>query len=128
MERIHSERFEKGMKNLEEIDTDARKKVFERLNAISPFMARYLVESFSDVGALPQISNREREIANIGALTAIGYAPSQLRFHINAGLNVGLTRDEIIAIINTMSVFAGFPVTINALFTAQEVFKERGLA
>lgn len=128
MEKINCERFEKGMKNLEEIDTDARKKVYERLNAISPFMARYLVESFSDVGVLPQISNREREIANIGALTAIGYAQSQLRFHINAGLNVGLTRDEIIAIINTMSVFAGFPATINALFAAQEVFKERGLA
>jgi 4-carboxymuconolactone decarboxylase len=128
MENISSERFKNGMKKLEEIDSDAGKHVYERLNAISPFMARYLVESFSDVGALPQISNREREIANIGALTAIGYARSQLRFHINAGLNVGLTRDEIIAIINTMSIFAGFPATINALFTAQEVFRERGLA
>lgn len=128
MEKTKSERFEKGMNNLEEIDTDARKKVYERLEAVSPFMARYLVESFSDLGALPQISNREREIASIGALTAIGYARSQLVFHINAGLNVGLTRDEIIAIINTMSVFAGFPATINALFAAQEVFRERGLA
>ncbi len=126
MEKVESERFENGMKNLEEIDSDARNHVYERLNAISPFMARYLVESFSDIGALPEINNREREIANIGALTAIGYAKSQLRFHINAGLNVGLTKDEIIAIINSMSVFAGFPATINALFVAQEVFKERG--
>ena len=127
MERITSERFEKGMRNLEEVDPDARNHVYERLNSVSPFMARYLVESFSDVGALPQISNREREVASIGALTAIGYASSQLRFHISAGLTAGLTKDEIIAIINTMSVFAGFPATINALFTAQEVFRERGL-
>ena len=124
---METERFEKGMRKLEQIDGDAGKNVYERLNAISPFMARYLVESFGEVCALPQITNREREIAVIGACTALGYALPQLKVHINAGLNVGLTQDEIIAIINTMSAYAGFPATLNALFTAQEVFTERGL-
>jgi 4-carboxymuconolactone decarboxylase len=125
---MHSERFDTGMKKLEEIDGDAGKNVYGKLNAISPFMARYLVECFGEVCALPEISNREREIAVIGALTALGHALPQLKVHVNAGLNVGLSKDEIIAIINTMSAYAGFPATLNALFTAQEVFVERGLA
>ncbi len=125
---MHSDRFEKGMKKLEEIDGDAGKNVHERLQKISPFMAQYLVESFGEVCAIPEIGNREREIAVIGALTALGYAQPQLNVHVHAGLNVGLTKYEIIAVINTMAVYAGFPATLNALFTAQEVFTERGLA
>ncbi|NMB78755.1 MAG: carboxymuconolactone decarboxylase family protein, partial [Methanomicrobiales archaeon] len=59
---MQSERFKNGMKKLEEIDGDAGKNVYGRLEKISPFMARYLVESFGEVCALPEISNREREI------------------------------------------------------------------
>lgn len=125
---MHSDRFEKGMKKLEEIDGDAGKNVHERLQKISPFMAQYLVESFGEVCAIPEIGNREREIAVIGALTAPRYAQTQLNVHVHAGLNVGITKDEIIAVINTMAAYAGFPATLNALFTAQDVFTERGLA
>jgi len=125
---MHSGRFEKGMEKLVEIDGDAGKNVYERLVQVSPFMARYLVESFGEVCALQEISNREREIAVIGALVALGHALPQLKVHVHAGLNVGLTKDEIVAIINTMSLYAGFPATLNALYTAQEVFTERGLA
>jgi 4-carboxymuconolactone decarboxylase len=124
---MQSERFLHGMKKLEEIDGDAGKNVYERLEKVSPFMAQYLVESFGEVCSLPQINNREREIAVIGACTALGYALPQLKVHVNAGLNVGLTKDEIIAIINPMSAYAGFPATLNALYAAQEVFMERGL-
>ena len=125
---MHSERFEKGMEKLVEIDGDAGKNVYERLVQVSPFMARYLVESFGEVCALQEISNREREIAVIGALVALGHALPQLKVHVHAGLNVGLTKDEIVAIINTMALYAGFPATLNALYTVQEVFTERGLA
>ena len=90
-------------------------------------MARGMVASFGEAGVRQPISNREREIAVISALTTLGYALPQLRVHVNAGLNVGLKKDEIIAVISTMTAYAGFPATLNALFTAQEVFTERGL-
>lgn len=120
-------RFEKGMMKLEELGSGAGKNAFEQLNEISPFLARFLVESFGEVCALPEINNREREIAVIAACTTLGYAIPQLKTHINAGLNVGLTKDEIIAIINTMSAYAGFPATLNSLKAAQEVFQMRGI-
>jgi 4-carboxymuconolactone decarboxylase len=124
---MDDERFDNSMRKFIEINGDAGKNVYERLNAISPPIARQMVASFGETGARPAVSTREREIAIIGALTTLGYALPQLRVHINAGLNVGLTKDEIIAIISTMTSYAGFPATLNALFTAQDVFMERGL-
>jgi 4-carboxymuconolactone decarboxylase len=48
-----------------------------------------------------------------------------LKVHIEAGLNVGLTREEILEILMQMAVYAGFPAALNALFAAREVFAHR---
>ncbi|MTF22806.1 hypothetical protein GJD79_27355, partial [Klebsiella pneumoniae] len=42
---------------------------------------------------------RSREIATIAALTALGNAEPQLKVHIAAGLNVGLTQEEITVVV-----------------------------
>ncbi|GGZ45089.1 hypothetical protein GCM10011273_34860 [Asticcacaulis endophyticus] len=43
----------------------------------------------------------------------MGNAAPQLKVHIEAGLNVGLSRDEITEIIMQMAVYAGFPAALN---------------
>ncbi|HCE25529.1 MAG TPA: 4-carboxymuconolactone decarboxylase, partial [Hyphomonas sp.] len=63
-----------------------------------------------------------REIATIAALTAMGTAQPQLKVHIQAGLNVGLTKSEIEEIIIQMSVYAGFPAALNGMQAAKEVY------
>jgi 4-carboxymuconolactone decarboxylase len=68
---------------------------------------------------------RSREIATVAALTALGIATPQLKVHIHGGLNVGLTRQELIEIIIQMAIYAGFPAALNAMFAAREVFQER---
>jgi 4-carboxymuconolactone decarboxylase len=54
----------------------------------------------------------------------MGTAAPQLKVHIEAGLNVGLSQDE-----NGGSYANGgvrrFPAALNALFIAKEVFGER---
>lgn len=119
--------MEIGMRKLKDVDGKAGEEVYERISKISPFMAGFLVESFGDVYSIPAIDDKTREIAVIGALTALGYAIPQLKVHIHAGLNVGLSKEEILAIINTIGIYAGFPAALNALFAAQEVFDEAGL-
>jgi 4-carboxymuconolactone decarboxylase len=64
-------------------------------------------------------------VATIAALTALGNAAPQLKVHIEAGLNVGLSRDEIVEVIMQMAVYAGFPAALNGLFAAKEVFENR---
>lgn len=116
-------RYETGLRVLSEVDGAAGEAVAASLAAIAPDFARYLIEfPFGDIYARPGLGLREREIATIAALAAMGNARPQLEVHIQAGLNVGLTRDEIVEILMQMAVYAGFPAALNGLFAAQAAF------
>ena len=116
-------RFERGSRALAEIDGHGGQKVVDSLADIAPDFARYIVEfPFGDIYCRPGLDLRAREIATIAALTAMGNAAPQLKVHIQAGLNVGLSKDEIVEIIMQMAVYAGFPAALNGLFAAKEVF------
>lgn len=99
------------------------------LEDIAPDFANYILEfPFGDIYSRPGLDLRAREIATIAALTAMGNATPQLKVHIEAGLNVGLSKEEVIEIIIQMAVYAGFPAALNGLFAAKEVFVARGLS
>lgn len=118
-------RFERGKKALEAIDGQAGQNVISSLADIAPEFATYIVEyPFGDIYNRKQLGLRERQIATIAALTALGNANPQLKVHIEAGLNVGLTRTEIVEVLMQMSVYAGFPAALNGIFAAKEVFQE----
>ncbi|BCS89489.1 carboxymuconolactone decarboxylase family protein [Pseudodesulfovibrio sediminis] len=117
-------RYELGLKKLEEIDGQAGTNVIESLKDIAPDFATYLIEfPFGDIYARPGLDLQSREIATIAALTAMGTATPQLKVHITAGLNVGLSREQIVETIMQMAVYAGFPAALNGLFAAQDVFE-----
>ncbi|RXT56590.1 4-carboxymuconolactone decarboxylase [Bosea sp. Tri-44] len=121
------ERFERGLRALSEIDGHAGENVIAQLSDIAPDFARYVIEfPFGDVYSRPGLDLRSREVATIAALAALGNAAPQLKVHIEAGLNVGLSRDEIVEILIQMAVYAGFPAALNGLFAAKEVFAARG--
>ncbi|WP_328587476.1 carboxymuconolactone decarboxylase family protein [Algihabitans albus] len=115
--------MERGRRLLSEIDGEAGERVAASLSGIAPDFARYLLEfPFGDIYARPGLALRDREIATIAALTAMGTATPQLKVHIEAGLKVGLSRDEIVEIVMQMAVYAGFPAALNGLQAAKEVF------
>lgn len=119
-------RLERGRRALDAIDGQAGRNVVEALADIAPDFATYLVEfPFGDIYSRPGLSLRDREIATIAALAAMGTAQPQLKVHIEAGLNVGLTQDEITEVLMQMAVYAGFPAALNALFVAKEAFGAR---
>ena len=116
-------RYERGLRALADIDGHGGQKVIDALEGIAPDFARYLIEfPFGDIYSRPGLDLRAREIATIAALTALGNAAPQLKVHIQAGLNVGLSREEITETIMQMAVYAGFPAALNGLFAAKEVF------
>jgi 4-carboxymuconolactone decarboxylase len=119
-------RLERGRRALADIDGEAGAKVIDALADIAPDFATYLFEfPFGDIYSRPGLDLRAREIATIAALTALGNATPQLKVHIEAGLNVGLTRAEITEVIIQMAVYAGFPAALNGLFACKEVFAHR---
>jgi len=118
-----SDRRLRGQQKLAEIDGAAGQNVIDALADIAPDFAGYLFEyPFGDIYSRPGLDLRAREIATIAALAAMGNAAPQLKVHIEAGLNVGLQREEIVEILMQMSVYAGFPAALNGLFAAKEVF------
>ena len=120
---MSSERYTTGQEMLQRVDGKGGDAVVNSLKDIAPDFARYLIEfPFGDIYARPGLDLRSREIATIAALTALGNAAPQLKVHIAAGLNVGLTQEEITEVIMQMAVYAGFPAALNGLFAAKEVF------
>lgn len=119
-------RLERGRRALAEIDGEAGQNVVAALAEVAPDFATYLLEfPFGDIYSRPGLDLRSREVATIAALAAMGNAAPQLKVHIEAGLNVGLSREEITEIIMQMAVYAGFPAALNGLFAAKEVFARR---
>ncbi|MCD7107740.1 carboxymuconolactone decarboxylase family protein [Rhizobium sp. DKSPLA3] len=124
--RASETRLERGRRALAEIDGQAGENVVAALADIAPDFATYLIEfPFGDIYSRPGLDLRAREIATIAALTAMGTAAPQLKVHIEAGLNVGITRDEITEIMMQMAVYAGFPAALNGLSAAKDVFGNR---
>ncbi len=112
---MSSERYIIGQEMLQRVDGKGGEAVVDSLRDIAPDFARYLIEfPFGDIYARPGLDLRSREIATIAALTALGNAEPQLKVHIAAGLNVGLTQEEITEAIMQMAVYAGFPAASTA--------------
>ena len=123
---MESDRYKRGWEKLKEIDGQAGERVIEALKDIAPDLARYTIEfPFGDVYSRGVLSLKEREIATVAALTALGNAQPQLKVHIHGALNVGCTRQDIVEIMIQMAVHAGFPAALNGIFAAKEVFAER---
>jgi 4-carboxymuconolactone decarboxylase len=117
------DRYAQGWQKLKQIDGEVGERVVAALAPIAPDFGRMLIEfGFGDIYSRPQLDLRAREIATIAALAALGNAQPQLKIHIEAALNVGCTRDEIVEVFMQMALYAGFPAALNALFAAHEVF------
>ncbi|WP_110876892.1 carboxymuconolactone decarboxylase family protein [Franconibacter helveticus] len=120
-------RYETGLARLTEIDGAAGENVIAALADIAPDLGRYVIEfGFGDVYSRPGLDLRSRELATVAALTALGHAQPQLAVHLHAALNVGCTREELVEVIIQMSLYAGFPAALNAMFTAKTVFEAHG--
>ena len=114
---------------LARVDGDAGMRIVEDLASSFPEFTNYLLEyPFGDIYSRTGLGLREREIAVVAALCAMGNAAPQLRVHIHAALHVGCTPREIVEVVMQMSVYAGFPAALNGLAAVKEVFKAQGIA
>lgn len=116
-------RRERGLAALEATSQGAGQRVLDSLADIAPDMAGFILDfSYGDVISRPLLAPRLKEIAMIAAATARGTMAPQLKVHVRAGLNVGLTRQEIVEVLIQMAVYAGFPAALNGLAAAREAF------
>lgn len=81
---------------------------------------------FGEVFQTGNLDIKTREMITCVTLTTMQTLP-QLKAHIGASLNIGITPIEVRESIYLCAPFIGFPKTLNALATANEVFKEQGI-
>jgi 4-carboxymuconolactone decarboxylase len=118
-------RRERGLKAIEATSKGAGQAVLDSLAAVAPDLAGFLIDfSYGDVIARQVLSAKHKEIVMIAAATARGGMRPQLKVHLRAGLNVGLTREEIAETLMQMAGYAGFPAALNALSALREVLED----
>ena len=100
----------------------------DQLRDIAPDAEKWIHDFvFGTVYARDGLTDEEKAVATITTLAALGGCERELRSHIQTALNVGVAPERIVATFLHMAPYAGFPRTLNALFTAKEVFELRGV-
>lgn len=82
--------------------------------------------AFAENWGNPKLDRKSRSFVIIGALIALGKG-DELKNHIRAGLNNGITIDELEQVILQTIPYVGFVYGAEALQAAGAVLKERGV-
>jgi 4-carboxymuconolactone decarboxylase len=78
---------------------------------------------FGDVWERSALSKRDRSLATITALIALR-ATEQLPFHLQRGIENGLTQEEVVELITHMAFYSGWPSAMSAITVAKKLFEE----
>lgn len=125
---MKEDRYERGYRALQMLDREAAEQVISGLRDIAPEMSEFLVEfAYGDVFSRPGLEPRWREIATIAALTALGNATPQLKWHISAALNIGVRPEQVIDIMYISAVYHGFPAALNGIAAVREVLAGKNI-
>lgn len=115
-----------GLKNLAKIDGVAAEVVFDSLKDLVPDLNNLMLKfAFGMIYERGVLNFKDREMITITSLLTQGGCENQLRVHIQASLNVGLTQEEIIETFIHCAPYVGFPRVLNAIFVAKEIFTDR---
>jgi 4-carboxymuconolactone decarboxylase len=81
---------------------------------------------FGDVFDTGVLDDQTRELITVTVLACLSAHP-QLRSHTAAALNVGVEPVQVREAVYQLAPFIGFPRTLNAVATINEVFRSRGV-
>jgi len=75
---------------------------------------------FGEVWSRPQLDRKTRSMLTLAVLTALG-KPNQIRVHVQAAINNGVTQEEIREVLLHAMVYSGVPAGVEAFRVASEV-------
>ncbi|USI71526.1 carboxymuconolactone decarboxylase family protein [Sphingomonas morindae] len=99
--------------------------VRSNFEAVSPSTVDYTNGLlFREVWQRPYLSQRDRSLVTIATLIADGKA-EQLAYHLNRGMDQGLTAGQVSEMLTHLAFYAGWPNTFSALPVVKRVLAER---
>ena len=97
------------------------------IDQLAPDLKRLIDEAlFGSIWTREALEPPRRVICTVSALMALGQLPL-LKRHIERGLNVGLTPEEIVEVFIQLTFYVGVPAVETAMRTAKEIFEEQGI-
>ena len=119
------QRYEKGMEVRRAVLGDEH--VNRSLQNTSDFnrdfqelITRY---AWGEIWTRPGLPRHTRSLIVIATLVALN-RPEELRMHIRAAFNNGVTRDDIKEVLLQSAIYCGVPAANSAFHAAEEVFAE----
>ncbi|MCB1833637.1 MAG: carboxymuconolactone decarboxylase family protein [Geminicoccaceae bacterium] len=82
---------------------------------------------FADLWRRPGLAPRDRSLATVAALIAMGQA-EQLGYHLNRALDAGLSLEEAREVPRHLAYYTGWPRAVSAVTVMGDVFKARAAA
>ena len=123
------ERHDQGMKVRREVLGDAH--VDRAQAALSPFNEDFqdmiTRHAWGEIWARPGLDRHMRSLLTIAMLVALN-REGELKMHLNAAANNGVTRDEIKELLLQTSIYCGVPAANASFKLAEEVFAEQDAA
>ena len=117
------QRYDQGMKVRREVlgdaHVDASLKNRDEFNeAFQDLLTRY---AWGEIWSRPGLPRQTRSMITLAMMVALNH-PEELRMHVRAALNSGVTRDEIREVLLQTAIYCGMPAANSAFHLAQEVF------
>ena len=120
-----NEKFEKGLKLRKQVlGAEYVEKSMASADSFSMPMQELSTEyCWGHVWTRPGLALRDRSLINIAMISALN-RPHELKLHVKAALNNGLSREEIREVILQVAVYCGVPAGIDSTRIAREAFAE----
>jgi 4-carboxymuconolactone decarboxylase len=91
---------------------------------VAPDFARMVIEfAFGDLYARDALDLKTREMVAVAALASLGHT-KQLRMHVAAALQLGVSRPAIVEILMQSAIYGGFPPALNALAECHDLLTD----
>lgn len=125
---MNKEAFEKGLKTRREVlGADYVDSSIRNADDFNRPMQELVTEyCWNEIWNRPGLDRRTRSFLNLAMITALN-RPHELKLHVRAAINNGLTKDEIKEVFLQAAVYCGVPAGMDSFRTAREVFKEMGI-
>lgn len=110
---------------MQRFNDDAVRRLNDDLYPIAPDLVEMLIDSiYGNIYQRGVLSIKERHIATLSTLIAMGSSERQLSFQGLAAYKLGITKEEIQEILIQNAIFSGFTRAMNAAVVLDEVYKK----
>ena len=119
------QRYEQGMKTRRAVLGDAHvdatlKNRREFTEAFQDFITRY---AWGEIWSRPGLPKETRSMLTLAMMVALN-RPEELKMHLRAALNVGVTPSQIQEVLLQAALYCGLPAANSAFHLALQVFAE----